>query len=365
MRKCSAKCRQRSGDYKYGCQANVHTLVIIKAKVLFMQLHIAHVMMHPLFMQGLKQQYTAELESIQQQQATAQLALRQRFKRLTGDRSASLGSSSTDLGASGKSTLSEAETAQPAAGMAPAPVDSIPAQALSTDHSSSHTTQPYSGGTQGVAADSAQPTMPHILPTGPPAMSNQPLSASWGAAPLQTTALDQPPPGHLAMAPPSIVQSSPQHTELGATQHSAQQQPDLAHSHYPTSSLPQETGPPHMTATSSAFGESNNQLDSSRYSQQAGPQESVAQSTTDISDSAGGDQTRTEAVRSHPTSFDTAPIPTGAEGMSRNVPDLSKPPRPALNSAGQQGFAKTGTGGQQPSGVGMLHDRSGVLSCLT
>lgn len=280
-------------------------------------------MMHPLFMQGLKQRYTAELESIQQQQAAAQLALRQRFKRLTGDRAASLGSSSTDLGASSKSTLSESETAQPAAGTASAPVDSTPAQALSTDHSSSYTTQPYSAGTQEVAADTAQSAMPHILPTGSSAMSNQPLSASWGAAPLQTTALDQQTPGHLAMAPPSIADSSPQHTELGPPQHSAQQ-PSRQTDH-----------------------------------------ESVAQSTNEISDSAGGDDFRTEAVHSHPTSFDTAPVSTGAEGMSRNVPDLSKPPRPASNSAGQQGLAKTGAGSQQPSGVGMLHDRSGMLGCLS
>lgn len=322
-------------------------------------------------MQGLKQQYTAELESIQQQQATAQLALRQRFKRLTGDRAASLASSSTDLGASSKSTLSESETAQPAAGMAPAAVESTPAQAPSIDISSTYITPPaapYSPGTQGVvAADTAQPAMPHTLPAGPPAMSNQPLSASWGAAPLQTTALDQPPTGHLSMAPPSIAQSSSQHSELGVTQ-PAQQQPGLAQTHYPTPSMPQDMGSPHMTATSSAFGDSNNQLDSSIYSQQADRQidpESVAQSTTDMSDSAGGDQARTEAVHSHPTSFGRAPVSTEAEGMSRNVPDLSKPPRPASNLAGQQGLAKTGAGGQQPSGVGMLHDRSGVLSCLT
>lgn len=327
-------------------------------------------MMQPLCLQGLKQQYTAELESIQQQQATAQLALRQRFKRLTGDRAASLGSSSTDLGASSKSTLSESETAQPAAGMAPSAVDSHPAQALSTDQSSPYITPPpafSTPGTQGVAADSAQSAMPHILPTGPPAMSNQPLSASWGAAPLHTTALDQPPTGHLSMAPPSIVQSSHQHAELGAPQHSEQQQPDLARSH-PTSSLPQERGAPHMTATSSAFGDSNNQLDSSRYSQEPGHQtvqEPVAQSTIDISDSAGGDQSRTEAVPSHPAGLDSAPVSTGAEGMSRNVPDLSKPPRPAFTSAGQQGLAKTGAGGQQLSGVGMLHDQSGVLTCLS
>ena len=323
--------------------------------------------MQHLYMQGLRQQYTAELESIQQQQVAAQQALRQRFKRLTGDRAASLGGSSSDLGASGKSTLSESDTAPPAAAAAPAAIDSTPTQATLTEHSSTYTAQPaapYSSGAQGVAADTALPAMPHISNAGQSALSNQPLSASWGAAPLQTTALDAPPTVQPSMSPPSVTQSS-RHAELGSTQ-PAQQQPDFAQSHYSASSLPQEGGPSHITASNPALRESNHKVDSDMYSPQAGRQtyrEPVAQSAIEnISHTADGDHARTEAACSHPTSLDMAPVSTQADqGISRNIPDQSKPPRPASSLAGQQGLAKTGNVGQQPSGVGMLHDRSGVL----
>ena len=317
--------------------------------------------MRPCYMQTLKQQYTAELESIQQQQVAAQQALRQRFKLLTGDRAASFGSSSSDLGASGKSTLSEVDTAQPAGAAAPAAIDS--AQATPTEHSSTYTAQPapYSSDTHAVGADTAQPATPHVSYAGQSAMSNQPLSASWGAAPLQTTALDVPPTVQSSILPPSIAQSS-QHAELGSTQ-PAQQQPDFAHSDYSASTLPQGGGVSHITASTPALGDSHHQLDSDKYSPQAGQQtyrEPVAQSETESI--LNGDHARTEDVYFHPTSHDMAPVSTEADqSMSRNQPDLSKPPRPASSLVGQQGLAKTGNVGQQPSGVGMLHNRLGML----
>ena len=327
-----------------------------------MPCHAAHVVMQYVYMQGLQQQYTAELESIQQQQAAAQQALRQRFKRLTGDRAASLGGSSTDLGASGKSTLSEPDTARSAA----AAVDLTSAQATPTEHSSTFTAQPaapYNPGAQGVAADAAQPTMPHISYAGHSAMSNQPLSASWGAAPPQTTALDVPSTVQPSMLPPSIAQSS-QHAELDFTQ-PAQQQPGFAQSHYSAFPLPQEGGHSHSTASTPDLEASSQQLDPHTYSPQAGRQayqEPVAQSATEsISHVADGDHARTEAMSTHPSSPDVAPVFTEADQrVSRNLPDLSKPPRPASSLAGQQGLAKTGNV-VQPSGVGMLHDRSGML----
>ena len=316
--------------------------------------------MQYMYMQGLQQQYTAELESIQQQQAAAQQALRQRFKRLTGDRAASLGGSSTDLGASGKSTLSEPDTARSAAA-----VDLTLAQATPTEHSSTFTAQPvpYNSGTQGVAADTAQPTMPHSSYAGYSATSNQPLSASWGAAPPQTTEIDVPPTVQPSMLPPSIAQSS-QHAELEFTQ-PAQQQPGFAQPHYSAFLLPQEGGHSHSTASTPALEASSQQLDPHNYSPQAGRQtyqEPVAQSATEsISHVADGDHARTEAMSTHPSSPDVAPVFTEADQrVSRNLPDLSKPPRPASSLAGQQGLAKTGNV-VQPSGVGMLHDRSGML----
>ena len=318
--------------------------------------------MQHLYMQGLRQQYTAELESIQQQQVAAQQALRQRFKRLTGDRAASFGSNSSDLGASGKSTLSDLDIAQPAAA-----ANSAPPQAVPTEHSSTYTTQPaapYSSDAQGVAADTAQTAMPYISYAGPSAMSNQPLSASWGAAPLQTTTMEVPPTVQPSILPPSITHSF-QHAEHGSNQ-PAQQQPDFARNHYSASTLPQEGGLSHITASTPALGDSNHQLDFNKYSPQAGQQsyqEPVAQSENDsISNAMDGDHARTEDVQSYSTSNDMAPVSTEADqSMSRNLPDLSKPPRPASSLAGQQGLAKTGNVGQQPSGVGMLHDRSGML----
>ena len=357
------KCRQKSRDYRYGDVLSSVSMLILS----YQQCHTACAMMRHFYLQNLKQQYTAELVSIQQQQVAAQQALRQRFKRLTGDRAASLGGSSSDLGASGKSTLSELDTAQPAAAPAPTPIDSTPAQAVPTEQSSFYTARPavpYSSGTQGVAADTAQPTMPHISYAGQSAMSNQPLSASWGAAPLQTTALDAPLTAQPSMSPPSISQSS-RHAELEPAP-TAQQQPDFAQSHYSASPLQHEGGSSHVTASYPALGESNHKLDADKYSPEAGGQmyqEPVAQSATEsASHTADGDRARTEDVYTHPTSRDMAPVPTEADqSMSRNLPDLSKPPRPAASSARQQGLPKTGNVGQQPSGVGMLHDRSGML----
>ena len=351
-------------------------------------------------MQGLKQEYIAELESIQQQQAAAQQALRQRFRRLTGDRAASLGSSSTDLGASNKSTLSEQSTAQPAAGVLAA-VDAPPAQAFSTQQSASYTAQPaqafsteqsasdiaqpaapYSSGTQGVAANTAQPAMPQTSSAGPSPVSNQPLSASWGATPVQSTVLDQ-----SSIQQPSLVQPPPQYAGVDTPQ--LAQQPDFAQSHYFNSSMPQERGSSHVTASTPALGDTNQvELESPTYSHQAN-QEPTPESAADSSSyTAGDDRTRTEATKPQPTRLDMAPVttqevrseqegvtpksqalgcetPGGSESdqsMSRNLSDLSKPPRPASSLAGQQGFAKTG---QQPLGLGMLHDRSGMHSFFT
>ena len=206
--------------------------------------------------------------------------------------------------------------------------------------------------------------MPYVSYADRSAMSDQPLSASWGAAPLQTAALDAPPNVQPSMAPPSFAQLS-QHTELESTQ-PAQQQPHFAQSHHSASPLPQEGGQSHITASTPAVGDSNHQLDSHTYSPQSGRQEPVAQSATDsISQTADGDHARTEAVSDHLTSLNIAPVSTEADqSMSQNLPDLSKPPRPASSLAGQHGLAKTGNVGQQPSGVGMLHDRSGMLGLL-
>lgn len=325
--------------------------------------------MQHLLLQALKLQYTAELASIQQQQATAQQALRQRFRRLTGDRAlgssnASLGSSGTDLGASGKSTYTTQGTAQPGPA-APAAVDSTPAQSSSTQDSATYTAQPaapYNSSTQGVAANSAQSLLPHTSHTGA-ALSNQPLSASWGeAASLQTTA--------------------PDHANASLLDHGidSQQQPDSAQDHFSSASMPQQSDLSRFTGTPSAT-EGTTQLNSTMYSQQ----EPVAQSASQTGSTSayGGDHLGTEATDLKPTSPDTvagdseqgedinkvqaldSETPGGVESdqsMSRSLFDSSKPPRPASRLAGQQGIARSGAVGQQPTGMGLLHDRSGVLS---
>lgn len=329
--------------------------------------HIFQNTIQHLSLQALKQQYTAELEGIQQQQAAAQQALRQRFRRLTGERAlgssnASLGSSA-DLGASGKSTFSVQGTAQPEAA-APAAVNSTPAQAGASEDSSTYTAQPaapYSSSIEGVAADSAQSLLPQTSHTGA-ALSNQPLSASWGeAASLQTTA-------------PDHAQASLEHPGFQPTQ-----QQDFAQNHYSSSSMPQESDSSHPAATIPA-GEGTTQLNSTTYSQ-----EPVAQSATDTRSTSahGGDQISTEATNPEFPSPDAVTVgseqggeidrsqamesgtPGGVESdqsMSRSLFDSSKPPRPASGLAGQQGIVKSGAVGQPPPGVGLLHDRSGTLT---
>lgn len=311
--------------------------------------------------QGLKQQYAAELASIQEQQQAAQQTLRQRFRRLTGERAAlgssnaSLGSS-TDLGASGKSTFSEATTAQPAAA-APAAKESFPPQAASPAASSSHAAQaaaPFSSGmhrsegeplqsdmlhsssTLQPTADTAQSDAGQISYSGPSAMSNQPLSASWGTpAPDHSTMLNQPElgPGHDDVASGAYSQQGSQQSiqepnstsGIDSSSHTSHGADYLATGASHTPSASRDTVPSSVDAEEYGQGVEANALPL-----QAG--ESVAPGESD-------------------------------QSMGRNVPDLSKPPRPASSLAGQHSIAKSGNVGQQPSGLGM-QERTGMLSCF-
>lgn len=344
---------------------HMHSAYNVCMSLLLVCSHTVRAMMQHLLLQALKKQYTAELETIQQQQAAAQQALRQRFRRLTGDRalgssSASLGSSSTDFGASGKSAFSAQGTADSGAAV-PEAVNSNPALPSSTENSSTYTAQaaaPHSSGTQAAA----QSVMPHTSHTAASPMSNQPLSASWGeAASVQTNA-------------PDHAQASLQHPRTDTTQ-----QPDSAQNQDSRSSMPQEGDSSYFTATVPAVG-GTALLSSTTYSQQ----EPVSQSATDTHSTPAhsGDHTRIQATGPEPARPDTAAMGSeqgaeinrsrlqapesetsaGAESdqtLSRTLVDSSKPPRPA---SGQQGIANTGNAGQQPTALGMLHDRSGMLS---
>ena len=313
-------------------------------------------------MQALKQKYTAELSSIQEQQQAAQQALRQRFRRLTGDRAplgssnASLGSSSTDLGASGKSTYSEPSTAQPALAT-PAAVIPPTAQATSPSASAAYNAQPaasystaaatqagaisapetqYSSGLHSPAAESARSDASQISYSGPSRLSHQPLSASWGTSEPAPIVMDQP-------------QQLPQHAGLGSAAyapHSEQQsvqEPTQSAFDSGTYTTPsdghQATGGSYGTASSFAAG--------------PGPIDAAA-----AEQEVESNNSRLQGLES------VIPAELG-QNASRGLPDLSKPPRPASSFAGQQAAARTGNVGPQPAGLGMPQEHLGMVSCFT
>ena len=312
-----------------------------------------------ILVQGLKQQYAAELASIQEQQQAAQQALRQRFRRLTGERAAlgssnaSLGSSSTDLGASGKSTFSEASTAQPAAAALAANESALP-QAASPAASSTYIAQaaaPFTSGmhrsedvplssdalhtseNQSPTADTAQSDAGQYAYSGPSAMSNQPLSASWGT----------PAPDHSIM--------------LDQSQH-AHGYGDVASAAYSQQGSQQSNQEPFSASAIDSSLHISRGADHEAPHTPSASLDTVPAST--VAEAAGQEA---EANKAHLQAAESVAPGGSDQSMGRNTADLSKPPRPASSSIGQQGIAKPGNVGQQPSGLGM-HDRTGMLSCF-
>ena len=170
-------------------------------------------------MQGLKQQYTAELAGIQEAAQAAAQAIRQRLKRITGDRtSGATASGKTPTGDTIRQPPATSSSAAPplvdTATSSQLPVNSAPVAAQHGDPSNT------------AAAAQAQ-----AVSQGPSPMSNLPLSASWGtAAPEQA---------------PLTAQQLPQQAGFAQPAQRAQQEgqsPGLDSSDF---SVPQEA-PPHQ-----------------------------------------------------------------------------------------------------------------------
>lgn len=326
-------------------------------------------------LQAVKQQYTAELASIQEASQAAAQALRQRLRRITGDRA---------LGASGKSTSSE--SSQPATPVSAHPTSlslgSAPFNSAPSTDSAPPEASYSSGALLTATSNVAEPLTHQSSYAGSSSMSNLPLSASWGApsAPVQMSMPAQTSrQTHGESAQRSESQQEPQYRDFGSSQSFLPQQPISASPG--THSAAGDADRSQVSMGASAFADS---ADSTAYqpsaSQKDHSQKShpVVNSTNSIMPSmhtqgpnqaACGDTSRldvtspvaveqeVEANTSRLNALDQVLPAESGQRLFKGQSELtSKPPRPAASFLGQQGGAKTGTYGLPISGG--LQDRT-------
>lgn len=335
-------------------------------------------------MQALKHQYTAELASIQEASQAAAQALRQRLRRITGDRA---------LGASGKSTSSE--SSQPTTPVSAYPTSPTSGSAPFNSAPSANTAPPaasYGSGTLSTATPNvAQPLTHQSSYAGSSAMSNLPLSASWGApsAPVQMSMpaqTSQQTHGESAQrSEPQQAQQEPQYRDFESSQSFLPQPPDSAlpgaHSAAGDADRSQVSRGASAfadSADSTAYQPSTSQVD---HSQKSHPGDNSTSSTMPSMHTQGptqaayGDTSRldvtspvaveqeVEANTSRLNALDQVLPGDSDQRLFRGQSEMaSKPPRPAASFLGQQGAAKTGAYGLPVSGG--LQDRTSSKASL-
>ena len=338
----------------------------------FSNSHLAYIL------QALKQQYTAELTSIQEASQAAAQALRQRLRRITGDRA---------LGASGKSTASE--SSQPTTPVSAYPTSPTSGSAPFNSAPSTDSAPPgasYGSGTQSTANPHvAQPLMHQSSYAGSSPMSNLPLSASWGAPsapvqmsmPAQTSQQTQGEPAQRSES--QQAKQEPQYRDFESSQSFLPQQPVSA---FPGAQSPAgDDDRSQVSRGASSFADS---ADSTTYqpsasqvdhSQQSHPADNSTSSTMPSMHTQGSNQAaygdtshldmtsplaveqEVEANISRLNALDQVLPGDSDQRLFRGQSELaSKPPRPAASFLGQQGGAKSGTYGLPVSGG--LQDRT-------
>lgn len=334
-------------------------------------------------LQELRLQYTTELASIQEQSQAAAQALRQRLRRLTGDRALSVSGKSTSSESSQLASVPSADlTSAAAAALEPSAPGTVPhagitASAAKVDSSAPATaTVPYAG-TTAQAASAAFPSAgstaqaaqgapggasygsaltsaaspssvvraastaghsnsglysgtTHVAqPTIQPTLSNLPLSASWGVSE----------PVQMSMPSQASQQSYMQPEDSAQSQRSYEQpqNADVNSSNAPQSDYHSQSYAPggsSITSTVSQFGVSQ-------------PQGSITDTRHAGFGTSDQDSAFSNARSLIPEGYSPTSGQTQQSGQSafRAVTDSNKPPRPASNFSGQQGIAKTGTAG--------------------
>jgi len=287
--------------------------------------------------------------------------LRQRLRRITGDRV---------LGASGKSTASE--SSQPATPVSPYPTS--PSSAPFSSASSTDSAPPgasHGSGTLSTATPNvAQPLTHQSSYAGSSPMSNLPLSASWGApsAPVQMSMpaqTSQQTHGESAQRSESQqAQQEPQYRDFESSQSFLPQQPvsafpgaQSAAGDADRSQVSRGASSFADSADSTTYQPSASQVDHSQKIHPADNSTVPSMHTQGPNQAAYGDASRldvtspvaveqeVEANASRLNALDQVLPGDSDQRLFRGQSELaSKPPRPAASFLGQQGAAKTAYG---------------------